>query len=347
LVKIASRIIFKLVSLKCKPESSQALIIFITTTGHGRTVDSLVRKTFGCVTPDVRHVTYDQAFRWDKAPIATYIFTDIERLYPWERFLAGQLHRLLGRQGCRCLNDPALVMTRYPLLLSLHRAGLNPFNAYRADAYPEPERFPVFVRMDFNHKHPVSDLLHSQGELNTRLEQSQKNGMSLSNLLVIEFFGEPIAEGAWRRWGTFRIGEATQTDHCVVENNWIVKYGTLGLSTNEMFEEEQQAVITNRFADDLTPAFKIGHIDYGRADHAVVNGKTVTYEINTNPYLGAFAPHPRSALRTQTIRLGREKYAANLDRIDTREGGHVALEKSPAMMNYVATNGDRRPVLRP
>ncbi len=114
-----------------------------------------------------------------------------------------------------------------------------------------------------------------------------------------------------------------------------------------MFEEEQQAVITNRFADDLTPAFKIGHIDYGRADHAVVNGKTVTYEINTNPYLGAFAPHPRSALRTQTIRLGREKYAANLDRIDTREGGHVALEKSPAMMNYVATNGDRRPVLRP
>lgn len=75
---------------------------------------------------------------------------------------AARLFRRLKENGCRVLNDPGRVRTRFSLLRALYRAGLNPFNAYGADEEEKPKRFPVFVRRIHGHGPPLSDRIGDQ-----------------------------------------------------------------------------------------------------------------------------------------------------------------------------------------
>src|SRR5690606_33810903 len=81
------------------------------------------------------------------------------------------------------------------------------------------------------------------------------------------------------------------------------------------------------FAGDLRPAFDLAAIEFGRADHAMIGGSTVVYEINTNPYSGHFVPDKRP-LRRSTQLTARGRIAEALVRIDTTEGGWVSLPGS-------------------
>jgi hypothetical protein len=323
------------------------LIVFLSSDGHGHTVRSLTERPREAAEPVFRRTTYDALLKSDSVPEATYIFTDIERLYPWERFLASHLFRALTREGIRCLNDPARVPGRYELLKLLHAAGHNPFRGYRADDAPRPERFPVFVRVEADHAEPVSDLIADQAGLERELERLAKDGIPRSGLLVVEFCAEPIAPERWRKWGTFRIGERMHTDHCVVEDTWLVKSGKPGMASDDMFEEERMAIEDNRFADDLEPVFGLAHIDYGRADHAAVNGRQVVYEINTNPAIRLLHPHPHSMVRTQSMQTARRRLIECLAAIDTPGQRVTRIEPTALMKHYARQNRDRRPILRP
>src|SRR5688572_7843135 len=130
------------------------MIVFITTRGHGYTVDPLHDGSFDFDVPKVRTATYEALFRARKVPSATYIFSDIERLTPAELHLAADLYRGFGEAGLTRLNDPAKVMSRFELLRALHRSGINPFNVHRADDDPRPARFPVILRRGFDHRLP-------------------------------------------------------------------------------------------------------------------------------------------------------------------------------------------------
>jgi len=57
-----------------------------------------------------------RAFWSRNLPVAIYIVTDFERLYPWKQKCAANLYRTLQAMGQRCLNDPARAMTRFELL---------------------------------------------------------------------------------------------------------------------------------------------------------------------------------------------------------------------------------------
>jgi hypothetical protein len=333
------------------PDSPQAgnivrLIVFISTDGHGHTVRHLAEGMPGVATPVVRRVTYDALLKADSVPAATYIFTDLERLYPWERVLASHLFRVLEREGNRCLNDPTRVLGRYELLKALHGAGYNPFRGYRADDDPRPSRFPVFVRVETDHGEPISDLIENQAALERELEQLAGGGIPRAGLLVIEYCAQPIAPERWRKWGTFRIGERMHTDHCVVEDTWLVKYGK-PLASDEMFEEESRAVNENRFGAAIEPAFRLAGVDYGRADHAEVDGRQVVYEINTNPDIKPVTPHPRSEVRTNAMVAARRRLIECLAAIDTDRQDMCRIEPTGLMKHYARQNRDRRPVIRP
>jgi hypothetical protein len=67
----------------------------------------------------------------------------------------------------------------------------------------------------------------------------------------------------------------------------------------------------------LRPLFEIAGIEFGRADHAVTPVGTVVFEINTNPFLGAYA-EDSWPLRKQAQKIARERLADALRAIDMR-----------------------------
>jgi hypothetical protein len=300
------------------------MIILITTRGNGRTLDSLPNRTFGVATPDFRITHYERLFRAWRVPRATYIFGDLERLTPWELRVAADLYRSMTAAGLRCLNDPAKAMARVELLDALCRAGINPFSAMRADTQPRPARFPVFLRFEDDHVKADPALYHSQEELDAALQRLRLGGTPLRGVIVVEQASEPYSDGLWAKWGTWRIGDRVIDEHIAVDDTWLVKIGDHAKITDAICADEHDAVLSKRFAEAIKPAFEIGCIEFGRADHGVVAGKSVIYEINTNPSLRRFVPDRRPR-RKETQLIGRSRIAEALEAIDTEGGGRLAM----------------------
>jgi hypothetical protein len=303
------------------------VIVAITTRGHSDTLLSLSDGSFGFPLPKFVIGSYDKLLCAKRVPRATYIFTDLERLAPWELKGAGELYRALTQQGLRCLNNPARAMSRVELLRGLHAAGVNPFNVLRAEEQPQPARFPVLLRNDDDHWRPLPNLIESQEELNRALAYLRSACVPLRGVLVIEFCAEPYSEMLWHKWGTFRVGAALSLDHIAVDDNWLVKRGVWEKLTDAAVADEHEAVKANRFAEALEPVFDIGQIEFGRADHAPVGGKTVIFEINTNPYIAPYVPDPK-LLRRATQAVARQRFAAALEAIDTTAKGTVTLYRT-------------------
>lgn len=309
------------------------MIVFVTSRGHEYTVASMRDGKFGFPTPDIRVVNYEQLSRARRVPRATYIFTDFERLSSWELRVAADRFRALSDAGLRCLNDPARAKCRVELLHALHREGINPFDVYRAEEHPRPERFPVFLRFESDHASPLTELIDTQQELDRSLEGLREGGTPLRGVIAVEQCAEPYGKGLWHKWGTFRVGQAISVDHISVDDKWLVKYGDWDKLTDEVVADEHDAVATNRFEADLRRAFDVAGIDFGRADHATVRGRTVIYEINTNPNVGRYVPDPKPLrLRTQTI--ARERLSRALEAVDTKEGGKIAVRSTPLLKKW-------------
>lgn len=322
------------------------MIVVITVRGHEYTVSTFGEGTFGFATPTVRTMTYDRLWQARKVPRATYVFTDLDRLANWELRLAADLYRRMREAKLKCLNNPARVMSRVELLQALHRAGINPFDIYRADEHPQPKRFPVFLRTEDTHRSPRPTLLYSQAELDAALEERRRTFRPPRGAVVVEHCPAPYDESLWHKWGTFRIGDRMSVDHIGVEDQWYVKYGVAAMLTEQAVAEEHEAVRTNRFADDVRKAFEIAGIEFGRADHGWVDGRTVIYEINTNPRI-AYYVRSKIPLRAETQRLARERLGALLDAIDCRKSGTRALAPSTLIKAERTWHFGTRVPLRP
>jgi hypothetical protein len=310
------------------------MIVFITTGDHKYTLATLQNGTFGFPTPRVQVSDYDHLFGAESVPRATYVFADLERLTAWELRIAAELYRVLSSAGVRCLNDPARTKTRVELLRALHNAGLNPFNVYRADEQPRPARFPVFIRFEMSHGRPrPSALLPDQEALNISLDTLRRNSTPLRGMMVIEYCGMPYSPNLWHKWSTFRVGDRISVDHIAVDDYWLVKYGDWEKLTDEAVADEHDAVTSNRFAADLASIFDVAGIEFGRADHAFIEGRTVVYEINTNPGVGPYVPDPKP-LRLRTQSLARRRLAEALETIDCEDSGAVKMDLTPLLREW-------------
>jgi hypothetical protein len=296
------------------------VIVVVTVQDHRNTFSSFRDGTYGFAAPDLRTMAYEDLVRATRVPRATYIFADLERLSSWELQLAATLYRRLKKRGLRCLNDPARAMSRFELLRGLHRAGLNPFNLYRADEQPRPARFPVFLRDEDHHASPPPALLGDQQALDSALEARRARGIPLRGTLVVEHCPAPYTKELWHKWGTFRVADRLSLDHISVDDTWYVKVGKWDLLNEAVVAEEYAAAAANRFASELANVFAFAGIEFGRADHAMVDGRLVVYEINTNPYVYHYKPDP-IPLRRKTQALVRERLAAALDAIDCKDSG--------------------------
>ncbi len=304
------------------------MIIFLTAPLHGHEVSELIDGSFAPGLPEIRSMDYTRALWAKELPGATYIFTDFERMFDWEQRCAAYLFRQLSSLGLRCLNDPARAMTRFELLRALHADGVNPFNVYRADDRPRPSGFPVFIRTEAAHDEPLSGLIADQAALHAALENLVAAGWPRRLLLVVEFCAEPIAPDRWRKHGTMRIGDDIFLIRNVIEADWVVKHGTVGLTTDAMFAEEYVAVHANPHAAALRPVFDLAGLEYGRADHALAQGRQVVYEINSHPQWHG-AGTQRSPVRAAALAASSARAVQAFRAIDTSDTGFVRLQRSP------------------
>ena len=244
-------------------------------------------RRFRGVRPNVRVRSYKWLFRRKNLRAHTVIFTDFDRLIFDEHLMIGQLAKRLEGNGVRVLNNPARVRMRYDLLYHLHKKGWNPYQVWRATSVPElpAEVFPVFLKSEGAHSAPLGGLLASQDELEAQIEHIKTMGIPLHHILVTQFVNAPIREGVWQRNTHFCIDKKVFAGLPVIEDSPFVKYGRAGLATPDDYDRVIAQSYDDQYTPDITKAFTMANIEYGRADYVVLNGKPVIFEINTNPVL--------------------------------------------------------------
>jgi hypothetical protein len=265
------------------------VIRFLVTRGHARTLAHVRQDPRA---PRIDVLSYDRVFAERRLARAVYVFTDHDRLSASDLELAARLHRTLAAAGVPVLNDPARVRTRFALLRALHEAGLNDFDAYRADEGRKPARYPVFLRRAAGHGAPLSGLLPDADALGRALDSALAQGVPESSLLIVEYAAEPVRPGVFRKLAVSRIGSRLLPQACVHDDHWLVKYGRVGGGTPELYADERRILRDNPFASAALRAFELAGIEYGRADFGIVRGRVQIYEINTNPSLRRGLPHP-------------------------------------------------------
>ena len=255
------------------------MIVFVTTQAHVYTHKAVTKEL-----PAVaRRMSYETLLGKARLPRAVYIFTDMDRLAPAALAQASKLFGQLRAAGARVLNDPARIRSRWGLLRMFHDQGINRANAYRFDENVRPQRWPVFLGQEGDHRFPITDLLHSWEEVERAAEAAMQDGRPRSALIVAEYNAEPLRPGVFRKLSVFRIGSRYLAHTCVHQDRWVAKYGTPGLATPDLHAEELRIVRDNPYRASLEAAFSVAGIEYGRADFGVVNGAVHVYEINTNP----------------------------------------------------------------
>ena len=292
------------------------MIVFVVTPEHPYTVQEVAQQSPG---PKIQIATYDELFRLGQVPLATYVFTDLDRLPLWRVREAAMIYRQLREGGARVLNDPARIPSRFGLLRGLYARGTNSFNAYRVEEGLIPERWPVFLRSEGGHDAPLTGLMHDWDEARRAVDAAIADGAPMTSLLLVEYAAEPVAPGLFRKLSVFRIGETYIAAHCVHEATWLVKYGTKGIASPELYEDELRIIRDNPFEAALRPAFESASIEYGRADFGLVGGKVEIYEINTNPHVEFPTEHP-SPFRVESYPLFRDKFYEALGRLDFNPG---------------------------
>ena len=114
--------------------------------------------------------------------------------------------------------------------------------------------------------------MYDWDEARRAVDAAIADGAPLTTLLLVEYAAEPVAPNLFRKLSMFRLGDTYVAAHCVHEGNWLVKYGTKGIATPELYEDELRLIRDNPFEAALRPAFELAGIEYGRADFGLACG---------------------------------------------------------------------------
>ncbi|MGO9242819.1 MAG: hypothetical protein ACLQBJ_18605 [Bryobacteraceae bacterium] len=246
----------------------------------------------------LQQLTYAELFRTRSIQRGTWIFTALDALTPAELQLVHILQSAARSAGQRVLNDALEALHRGALLEQLHAAGCNDFRVCRADGPLRSLRFPVFVRVAAEHDGNLTPLLHNRGELRRALLYLRLRGIPLRQLLVVEFCDTVCRDGLYRKYSTFRIGDTYVPRYLYAGPHWMVKEHTRDYR-DSLVAEELAYVRDPPHSAWVRQVFELAHVDYGRIDYAVLDGRPVVWEINFTPVLagdpnlGAEAPDQR------------------------------------------------------
>lgn len=310
----------------------------------------------GDLARNVRLLTYDDLFARPVLPAGTYVFADFDRLTPKRFAKVCKLWDWLDTTGADIprLNDPRRVLRRFKLLRRLHKAGLNNFSAYRLEDWQKVRQFPVFIRKEKHQTAPVTGLLCDCSALERAIANLNKRA-NRAYLMIVEFCKGLAADGRYRKYGVFRVGQRDYNQHCYISKEWYINSRVAELGDAEIAEAARYRS-ENPHAEQIAKVFDIAAIDYGRMDYGVVDGRIQVFEINTNPTVISLssvrAPNPkidsaRYALMHERAMLALDGYGGTEVQLPPElfEGGGEALsiEEAHARALSESITSSRRP----
>jgi hypothetical protein len=249
----------------------------------------------------IRSVSYETLFSLKRAPVASYVFTDLDRLNGYEIDAACAIARAVvaADPKARISNWPNRALSRYALLRRLYEAGLNSFNVWRLDEERLPDAYPVFIRREHDAQGPETPLLRNEAEFRAAVAGLQDAGRGLTGRIAVQYISALDELGRHRKYGAFRFGGRIVPQHLMTAESWVVKRAATDRA-KELIEEERRYVSDNPHAEQLLRIFDLAQIDFGRVDYCIADGRIEVFEINTNPNF------PRARI-TQDERMLRRK----------------------------------------
>ncbi len=281
-------------------------------------------------------MTYPELFRTRSLPRGAWIFTSLDALTEAELGMVHHIQSAARDAGLPVLNPPREALQRFELLERLHESGGNDFRAHRADGPLDTLRFPVFVREADAHTGSLTPLLHDRAALGRAMIYLRLRGLPRRQLLVIEFCETASADGLYRKYSIFRIGATYIPRYLQFGEYWMTKSHTSRVDEN-LVSEEMAYLRENPHADWVRGVFELAHIDYGRLDYGLRDGRPQAWEINLTPVLTG-NPIRRMPERTRALTHHTKEYAhaglrTAFERIDPGPipGNDIRVEFPPAI----------------
>ena len=300
------------------------MIHFILTREHAYTIEHYLqtwgRDMRGRIAPPVR---CEQLRLGAHLSPGTYVFCDQERLDAAGLELAAAVWRQLAARPAafKLFNDPSRLLRRYDLLRGLHAAGLNRFNVHRVGETGSA-RFPVFLRRASDHNGAISPLLHDAAALEPAVSGAIAAGAPAEDLLAVEYLDVVDAAGVYRKYSCFRVGDRVLPRHLFADRKWMIKH--FGVAEEPFIEEELAFLKNDPHAEQIRAVFDLAHVDYGRIDYSVIDGRVQTWEINSNPTI-LVAPGRVAIGRLQAQGIFSAAFAEALAAIDHAPAGERAM----------------------
>lgn len=285
------------------------MLFYLCREAHQYTIQDFLKALPRERRPRLEVATYERIFATRRVPLGHLIFTDLDRLTPYELEVAESAARAVIKRApqARIYNSPAGVRLRYQLLRRLYELGLNPIEAIRLDEERVPKRFPVFIRREAEALgpeplSPLGPLLRSEEEYRLAVGRLRSEGRTLSGLIALTFIDTRDAKGFYRKYGVIRAGDVLVPQHLLMSTDWVVKR-TENAPQADLIAEEQEFALENPHAAALRPVFDEAGITFGRVDYTLGPKGPVIFEINTNPTmpLGQAADDGRGIRRRHVL----------------------------------------------
>jgi hypothetical protein len=174
----------------------------------------------------------------------------------------------------------------------------------------------------------MSPLIADQQELDAALAAMRHEGQWPGDKMITEYIDVSDADGVFRKYATFRVGDRLIPRQIMAAKQWIVKKPEF--DSPELAAEEAAYIRDNPHRDLLMRVFEAARIDYGRIDYTVHDGKLRIFEINSNPSIIG----PRStaqimdpnSLRGSALRTAIDRYIEAMAALDTvRKNGDIEV----------------------
>jgi|GEM_PF-4046064 hypothetical protein len=302
--------------------------------------DVIAHQKFIGSTP-FRFKSYGWLFTQTDIPRATYIFADLERLTPVETTRAAHIRRRILERApeLTVLNDPRCGFARFQLLEKLFDAGVNSYRAYRVNDIDVPERYPVFIRREDDHRGPLSELIPSADAYRAFFRAHRFRRSQTEKLIAVEFLDYADAGGTFVKYGAVIVGGEYWTTHAMPSSQWMVKIADPNHPASTQLDKE--TFDRQPHAKILDPVFRALGAEYGRLDYAVFDGSIQVFEFNSNPSL--YATEVGLVSRQETRRRAMERLLANFDRIaysGTPGSVRIQTKREALTIGNLATRAD-------
>lgn len=260
---------------------------------HARNLAPILKLTKGPpgIANQIRIHTYQRLFSRQAVPAGALVFTDFDLLQSYELDAAAHMANTVAKQrpDLPILNHPAKATERFDLLDRLYHQGLNPVEVTRLSGGREPVHYPLFLRAEDGWAGPETELLEDAAGLARAVAAYAEAGRPTKRRISVRYCAEADAQGYFRKYGAFVIGDRIVSQHIMRSQSWVVKHKKREDDAG-FIEEERRFCEKNPDETFLLNVAQAGGIAFGRIDYGFWRGQPVVFEINLNPTFPGMKP---------------------------------------------------------